>query len=55
MAGVAGIAGIANAAVTPFLLTATQPAPEPKKYQDDKDAAADSATDDRPRRVCACV
>ncbi len=54
--GASGVAGVANAAGTLFLLLiATQPKPEPKKYQDDKDAAADSATDDRPRRVCACI
>lgn len=53
--GVTGAAGVANIAGTLLLLIATQPAPEPKKYQDDKDATTDSAADDRPRRVRVSV
>lgn len=49
-AGVAG--GIAG---TLFLLIAIRPAPEPKKHQEEKDAAADGATDDRPRGFRAPV
>ena len=46
MGGVAG---------TLFPLIAIRPAPEPKKHQDEKDAAANGATDDRPRGIRAPV
>lgn len=48
--GVTGGRDVAGAG-TLFLLIAPQPAPEPKKYQDEEDATTDSAADDRPWRV----
>lgn len=48
---VAGVAGVVDVARTLSPLTATQPAPEPKKYQDKEDSAADGAANDRPRRL----
>jgi hypothetical protein len=46
-------AGVAGVACALFLLTATQPAPEAKKYQKEKDSAADGAANDRPRNFRA--
>jgi hypothetical protein len=48
--GVADVTGVAGAL---FLLIVAHPAPKPKKYQDNQNAAADGASDYRQRRVCA--
>ena len=51
VASVVDVARVVDVAGTLFLLIAFQAAPKPKKYQDEKDATADSAADDRPWRV----
>ena len=44
---------VGGVAAALFRLAAAHPPPEPEKEQDEKDAAADSAADDRPRRIRA--
>ena len=47
------VAGVAGVAGTLSWLALIQPVPEREKDKDEKDAAADSAADDRPGRVRA--
>lgn len=49
--GGSDVARAVDVAGTLFLLITTQPAPEPKKYQDEKDGTAGSTADDRPWRI----